>query len=192
MFSFVENPDLVCQETGNSQSLTYPRPAECDSKLSRLGPTIQTEWSLHPEVFQAKCYRWHQSQVDLFATRFNNKLPQFVSPVPIPRPGQWMHSVLGRSGPICLPTSSHFGQRSEVSGLSMDYTRVAQHALVLYLNIQPTTILFGNLENEFDLFSKNLILLVAKKFICTQLNKSKPLNVLDFKYCMKNIYDEQE
>ena len=67
----------------------------------------------------------------------------------------------------------------------MDYTRVAQHALVLYLNIQPTTILF-------DLFSKNLVLLVAKKFICTQLNKSKPLNVLDFKYCMKNIYDEQE
>ena len=23
----VENPDLVCQETGNSQSLTHPRPA---------------------------------------------------------------------------------------------------------------------------------------------------------------------
>ena len=51
-------------------------------KLSRLGQTIQTEWSLHPEVFQAICFRWHQPQVDLFATRFNNKLPQFVSPVP--------------------------------------------------------------------------------------------------------------
>ena len=50
-------------------------------KLSRLGQTIQTEWSLHP-VFQAICSRWHQPQVDLFATRFNNKLPQFVSPVP--------------------------------------------------------------------------------------------------------------
>ena len=47
-------------------------------KLSRLGQTIQTEWSLHPEVFQAVCSRWHQPQVDLFATRFNNKLPQFV------------------------------------------------------------------------------------------------------------------
>ena len=44
--------------------------------LSRLGQTIQTEWSLHPEVFQAICSRWHQPQVDLFATRFNNKLPQ--------------------------------------------------------------------------------------------------------------------
>ena len=50
-------------------------------KLSRLGQTIQTEWSLLPEVFQAICSRWHQPQIDLFATRFNNKLPQFVSPV---------------------------------------------------------------------------------------------------------------
>ena len=50
-------------------------------KLSRLGQTIQMEWSLHPEVFQAICSRCHQPQVDLFATRFNNKLPQFVSPV---------------------------------------------------------------------------------------------------------------
>ena len=54
-------------------------------KLSRLGQTIQTEWSLHPEVFQAICDRWHKPQVDLFATRFNNKLPQFVSPVPDPQ-----------------------------------------------------------------------------------------------------------
>ena len=53
-------------------------------KLSRLGQTIQTEWSLLPEVFQAICSRWHQPQIDLFATRFNNKLPLFVSPVPDP------------------------------------------------------------------------------------------------------------
>ena len=44
-------------------------------------------------------------------------------------------SVLGRSGPIYLPTSSHFGQ-SEVAGLPMQQnhtgcTRMAQHALVL-------------------------------------------------------------
>ena len=54
-------------------------------KLSRLGQTIQTEWSLLPEIFQAICDRWHQPQIDLFATRFNNKLPLFVSPVPDPR-----------------------------------------------------------------------------------------------------------
>ena len=47
-------------------------------KLSRLGQTIQTEWSLSPDVFEAICHWWHQPTVDLFATRFNNKLPQFV------------------------------------------------------------------------------------------------------------------
>ena len=51
-------------------------------KLSSLGKTIQ--WSLLQEIFQAKCSRWHQPQVDLFSIRFNNKLPKFVSLVPHP------------------------------------------------------------------------------------------------------------
>ena len=54
-------------------------------KLSRLDQTIQTEWSLFPEVFQAIYSRWHRPQIDLFAIRFNNKLVQFVSPVPYPQ-----------------------------------------------------------------------------------------------------------
>ena len=53
-------------------------------KLSRLGQNIQTEWPLLPEFFQAICSRWHRPQIDLYATRFNNKLPLFVSPVPDP------------------------------------------------------------------------------------------------------------
>ena len=56
-------------------------------KLSRLGQTIQTEWSLHPEVFQAICSQWHQPQVDLFATRVNTKLPRFVYRSLTPRHG---------------------------------------------------------------------------------------------------------
>ena len=51
-------------------------------KLSRLNQTIQTEWSLLPDVFQSLCSKWHRPQIDLFATRFNHKLPLFVSPVP--------------------------------------------------------------------------------------------------------------
>ena len=45
--------------------------------------------------------------------------------------------VMGKSGPICLPTSRHLGQSSgQVAGLPMqqdhsDCTRVAKHALVL-------------------------------------------------------------
>ena len=31
-------------------------------KLSRLGQTIQTEWSLLQQVFQKICNRWHQPQ----------------------------------------------------------------------------------------------------------------------------------
>ena len=60
-------------------------------KLSRLGQTIQTEWSLLPEVFQAICSRWHRPQIDLFAMRFN-KLP-LCHQYRISGPQQWMHSV---------------------------------------------------------------------------------------------------
>ena len=81
-------------------------------KLSRLGQTIQTEWSLHPEVFQAICSRWHQPQVDLFATRFNNKLPQFVSPVPDPQ--AWAVDALSLSwedlDPYAFPPAAIFGK----------------------------------------------------------------------------------
>ena len=53
-------------------------------KLSRHNQLIQTEWSLSQQVFNLLCSRWFRPQVDLFATRFNPKLPKFVSPVPDP------------------------------------------------------------------------------------------------------------
>ena len=107
-------------------------------KLSQLGQTIQSEWSLLQEVFQAICNRWHRPQIDLFAMRFNNKLPLFVSPVPDPL----ATAVDALSLPwedldTCLPSSSHLGQSGgEVAGLPLqenhsDCSGVAQHALVL-------------------------------------------------------------
>ena len=51
-------------------------------KLSRHKQVIQTEWSLLQEIFDLLSWRWHKPTVDLFATRFNHKLPRFVSPVP--------------------------------------------------------------------------------------------------------------
>ena len=78
-------------------------------KLSRLGQTIQTEWSLLPEVFQTLCSRWHWPQIDLFAKRFNNKLPLCH---------QYTQPVMGGSGCIRLPTSIHIGQSGgEAAGL---------------------------------------------------------------------------
>ena len=54
-------------------------------KLSRSTQVVQTEWSLLQEVFDHLCARWHTPRVDLFATRYNHKLPKFVSPVPDPQ-----------------------------------------------------------------------------------------------------------
>ena len=52
--------------------------------LSRRDKIIQTEWSLHPKIFQGICQIWHSPMVDMFATKMNNKLPLYVSPVPDP------------------------------------------------------------------------------------------------------------
>ena len=81
----MENLVLVCQETSDSKARHFPgRLNVVADKLSRLGQIIQTEWFLLPEVFYSICSRWHRPKIDLFATRFNNKLPLFVSPVPDP------------------------------------------------------------------------------------------------------------
>ena len=109
----VENSVLVHQETGNPQGTSHPgRLNVIADKLSRLGQTIQMEWSLHPEVFKAICSRWHQPQVDLFATRFNNKLPQFVSPVPDPQ--AWAVDALSLSwenlDPYAFPLAATLGK----------------------------------------------------------------------------------
>ena len=108
-------------------------------KLSGLGQTIQTEWSLHPAVFQVVCSRWHQPQVDLF----NHQVQQQTATVCVTgsrTPGLGSgctQPLLGGPGPIRLSTGSHLGQSGgEAPGLPLqqnnsDCSRVAQHALVL-------------------------------------------------------------
>ena len=54
-------------------------------KLSRHNQVIQTEWSLPQQVFSLLFSSWALPQLDLFATRFNHKLPRFASPVPDPK-----------------------------------------------------------------------------------------------------------
>ena len=53
-------------------------------KLSRPNQIMGTEWSIHPQVIDAIARTWEKPQIDLFATRYNNKLPTFVSPIPDP------------------------------------------------------------------------------------------------------------
>ena len=50
--------------------------------LSRRDNVIQTEWSLHKQIFHKICTTWHKPTVDLFATRLNFKIQTYVSPVP--------------------------------------------------------------------------------------------------------------
>ena len=50
--------------------------------LSRRDKVIQTEWSLHQQIFNQICRVWHTPMIDLFATHLNHKLPIYVSPVP--------------------------------------------------------------------------------------------------------------
>ena len=50
---------------------------------SRRTP-ISTEWSLDPTIFKWICSLQGPFQVDLFATRYNNKLSKFISPCPDP------------------------------------------------------------------------------------------------------------
>ena len=67
-------------------------------KLSRLGQTIQTEWSLNPEIFKAICDRWHRPKWTYLppgsTTNCHTSSPQSQTP----KLGQWMLSVyLGRN-----------------------------------------------------------------------------------------------
>ena len=71
---------MLLEETGNSQGPTHSRLAECGSRQ-----TIQSRPGHSNRVVSSARglpVDMHQPQADLFATWFNNKLLQFVSPVP--------------------------------------------------------------------------------------------------------------
>ena len=44
----------------------------------------QLEWTLHEDIFRRITHRFYRPSVDLFASRFNNQLPQYVSRYPDP------------------------------------------------------------------------------------------------------------
>ena len=136
----VENPVLVHQETGNPQGTSHPRPAERDSRQAiqtwpdhsnRVVPSLRSVSSCMLTVAPAPsgplCHQVQQQTSTVCVTV--SRPPSLGSGCTQP--------VLGRSGPICLPTSNHLGQSGgEVTGLPLqqdhsDCTRVAQHALVL-------------------------------------------------------------
>ena len=136
----IENPDLVLQETGDSQSQTHARLAKCNSRL-----TIQARPD-HPDRM-IRPYRG--CPVDLLPVAPATSGPvchlvqQQIAPFSITgtRPSSMSSGctrpALGGSGSLCLPTGSHLGQSGgEVSGIPgqenySNCSRVAQDALVL-------------------------------------------------------------
>ena len=78
----LENLDLVHRETSDSEGRTHSRPLKCSGRRA-----VQTGTN-HPNGMGPPSRSFpspvRQPQIDLFATRFNNKLPLFVSPVPDP------------------------------------------------------------------------------------------------------------
>ena len=135
----VEDPVLVHQETGNSQGTSHPRPAEHDSRQAiqtwpdhsnRVVPSARSVSSymllVAPAPSGLVCHQVQQQTPTVCVT--SSRPPGLGSGCTQP--------VLGKSEPVCLPTSSHLGQSGgEVTGLPLqqdhsDCTSVAQHALV--------------------------------------------------------------
>lgn len=65
--------DTLHMDTSNGVADTPSRPF--DSHL---------EWTLRQDIFEKITQRLHRPTVDLFATRINNFLPQYVSRYPDP------------------------------------------------------------------------------------------------------------
>ena len=144
----MENSDLVYQETGYSQSSAHPRPSERDGRQAiqtgsdhsnRMVPQSRRLPSNMPPVAPTHCGPvCHQVQQQASTVCLTGPRP----PVVVSGCSQ---PVMGRTGPVCLPTSSHLGQSGgEVAGLLLqqnhtDCTGMAQHALVLGSsgNVQP-------------------------------------------------------
>ena len=125
----VENPVLVYQETGNSRSTTHPWPAERDIRQA-----IQT-WPDHsngmvPSSKGVPSYMLSVAPAPIGPVCHLIQQQTATVCVTGPRPpgmrSGCTQSLLGRSGPIRLPTTSHLGQSGrEVAGLPMQQNHTA-------------------------------------------------------------------
>ena len=136
----VENPDLVFQETGDSQSQTHSRLGECGCRQAiqvRPDPPNRV-------VCRSSGLPVHMQQVTPAPDRpIHHKVQQQVTSVCVTSsrsPGLGSgrsQPVIGGSGCICLPTSSNLGQSGgKAAGPPLpqnhsDRSRVAKHDLVL-------------------------------------------------------------
>ena len=83
MYGSVGNPNMVSSEEQNSSCETHSGQIQYQAdRLSRILKPIQTEWSLYQSVASLIFLMIGHPNIDLFATRLNNRLPLYVSPIP--------------------------------------------------------------------------------------------------------------
>ena len=64
-------------------------------QLSRPHCVLETEWTLAHFALEPVWEMWHKPLIDLFSTRYNHRLPTYVSPVPDPQ--AWAVDALSMS-----------------------------------------------------------------------------------------------
>ena len=134
----VENPVLVHQETGNPQGTSHPQPAEHDSRQAIQARPDHPEGMVpSPRSVQSYMLPVTPATSGPVCHQIQQQTVCVTGSGPPGMDSGCTQPVMGKSGPICLPTSSHLGQSGgEVAGLPMqqdhsDCPRAAQHALVL-------------------------------------------------------------
>ena len=136
----MENLGLVHQDTSDAQNSTHSRPAECGSRQAIQARPDHSNRVVSPSrSFPGYLQQVAPAQVDLFATRFNNKLPLFVSPVPDPLATavDALSLPWDDLDPCAFPSAAILGkvveklQDTPCKENHSDYPGVAQHALVL-------------------------------------------------------------
>ena len=98
--------DHISCNMANPSRVPAGRLSVLANSLSSRHQIIGTEWSLHPSIVLQMFSIWCIPELDLLATRHNNKLAAFVSPVPDP----WAVAVDALSIP-CAYTPTTLMQR---------------------------------------------------------------------------------
>ena len=79
----LETPSLVQPKADCFTSQAYSGSPECHCRQTVPAQTGNSDGMVSPSgSFQPPLQEMAQTEIDLFATRFNHKLPKFVSPVP--------------------------------------------------------------------------------------------------------------
>ena len=82
MCTGIENPPMVPETSYCHQDSSYPRQFNVlADRLSRIDKVVKTEWALDQSITNAIFQMFIYPNPDLFATRFNHKLPLYVAPV---------------------------------------------------------------------------------------------------------------